>query len=153
MLTREGQIRVKSRLTCRRAREVSGIRPRIVLRLTGRLILLVTLSLVVGVIHSVQAQTATLRGTVSVNGANGVGERLPLVSLKLSAATLSRIPLSTVTDDSGEYKFTDLDAGLYTLDVSLRGFQPHTKNITVLAGTAMVEVIHLDLEGVSGEVT
>jgi hypothetical protein len=146
-------MRVKSRLTCRRAREVSGLGPRIGLRLTIRLILVVTLSLVVAVIHSAGAQTATVRGTVSVSGANGAGERLPGANLKLSPATSSRTPLSTVADDSGEYKFTDLAADVYKLEVSLQGFQPHTKSITVRAGTTMVEDIRLDLEGVSGEVT
>src|SRR5207247_487087 len=47
----------------------------------------------------------------------------------------------------------DLVAGLYTLEVSLRGFQPHTRSITVRAGTRIFEDIRLDLEGVSGQVT
>src|SRR6266849_3027051 len=116
-------MRVKSRLPCRRA---PRFRPRIGLRLAIRLILLVTLSLVAAVTHSAGAQTATVRGTVSVSGPNGVGERLAGANLKLTTATLSRTPLSTITNDSGEYTFIDLVAGLYTLEVSLQGFQSHT---------------------------
>jgi len=133
--------------------QASRLRSSTALRMTVRLALLVNLSLAGAAIHSIEAQTGTLQGTVSVSGANGQGERLPGANLQLRQATSSRIPLSTVTNDSGEYKFTDLAADLYTLEVSLAGFKPQTKSVTVRAGTTMVEDIRLEVEEVSGEVT
>src|SRR5207247_4181455 len=104
-------------------------------------------------IHTAEAQTGTLRGTVSVSSANGQSENLTGASLKLTAATPSRTPLSTVTSELGEYKFTDLAAGTYTLQVDLDGFKQHSESVNIRAGEATVANIRLELEGVSGKVT
>jgi hypothetical protein len=123
------------------------------LRLTVRLALLVTLSLAAGAIYCADAQTSVLQGTVSVSGANGQSERLPGASLNLTPATPGQVTHSAVTNDLGEYKFTDLAAGLYTLQVSLSGFKQHTESMSILAGITAVQNIDLELEGLSGAVT
>jgi Carboxypeptidase regulatory-like domain len=131
----------------------SRLHPCIVLRLTGRLALLVSLSLAVAVIHSARAQTSVLQGTVSVSDANGQTERLPGASLNLQRAIPGQATRSAVTNDQGEYKFTDLAAGVYTLQVGLNGFKQHKESLTIRAGITMVANIGLELEGVSGNVT
>src|SRR5258705_2461546 len=118
-----------------------------------RLALLVSLSLAAASIHSARAQTSVLQGTVSVSGANGQSERLPGASLNLTPATPGQTKRSAVTNDLGEYKFTDLAAGLYTLQVGLSGFKQHTETVTIRAGITTVENIDLELEGLSGKVT
>src|SRR5258705_7240908 len=118
-----------------------------------RLALLVSLSLAAASIHSARAQTSVLQGTVSVSGANGQSERLPGASLNLPPATPDQTTRTAVTNDLGEYKFTDLAAGLYTLQVGLSGFKQHTETVTIRAGITTVENIDLELEGLSGKVT
>jgi Carboxypeptidase regulatory-like domain/TonB dependent receptor-like, beta-barrel len=130
-----------------------GFRPSTALRLTVRLVLSVTLSLSAAAINSARAQTTVLQGTVSVGGANGHGERLPGASLNLTPATAGQTTRSAVSNDLGEYKFTDLAAGLYTLQVGLSGFKQHTESVTIHAGITTVENIDLELEGLTGKVT
>jgi hypothetical protein len=77
----------------------------------------------------VTAQTRELQGTVSV--ANEASERLRGASLDLTSTFAAQTPRSTVTNDQGEYKFTDLAAGIYTLHVTLNGFKEHTETVTI----------------------
>src|SRR5258707_12355540 len=110
------------------------LHPSTALRLSVRLTLSVTLSLAAAGINSAGAQTTVLQGTVSVGGANGQVERLRGASLNLTPATPGQTTRSAVTNDLGEYKFTDLAAGLYTLQVGLSGFKQHTESVTIRAG-------------------
>ena len=132
---------------------LQGLPPGTALRLTVRLVLSVTLSLAAAAINSAGAQTTVLQGTVSVGGANGQVERLQGASLNLTPATPGQTTRSAVTNDLGEYKFTDLAAGLYTLQVGLSGFKQHTESVTIRAGITTVENIDLELEGLTGKVT
>src|SRR5258705_3785608 len=134
-------------------RQAVGLRPSTALRLSVRLVLSVTISLAAAAINSAWAQTTVLQGTVSVGGANGQVERLRGASLILTPATPGQTTRSAVTNDLGEYKFTDLAAGLYTLQVGLSGFKQHTVSVTIRAGITTVENIDLELEGLSGKVT
>ena len=103
--------------------------------------------------HSAAAQISVLEGTVRVSSINGTGDRLPGVTVNLTPAEPAKTKLSTVTNDQGEYKFTDLVAGIYNLDVSLSGFKQTTKNVAIRAGVTTVENIELELEAISGTVT
>lgn len=94
-----------------------------------------------------------LQGTVSASGANGQSERLLGASLNLTPATPGQTTRSATTNDLGEYKFRNLAAGLYTLQVGLSGFRPHTESVTIRAGLTTVENISLELEELSGAVT
>ena len=115
-----------------------------------RVILLVTISL--ATMQTALAQTSVLQGTVSVSSSNGAGERLPGASLKLTPATSGQASRSTVTNDQGEYKFTDLLAGSYTLQVELPGFKQQTKSVTIESITTL-ENISLELAGLAADVT
>jgi hypothetical protein len=112
-----------------------------------------TLVLAGAAIHSIGAQTCVLQGTVSVSSGNGPSERLPGANLNLKPATPGQTVRSGVTNDQGEYKFTNLVAGLYTLEVELDGFKRQAKSVNVHSGVTTLENIDLEMEGVSGEVT
>ena len=134
-------------------KQASRLRPRTAHRGIVRIVLLISLSLATASIHSAFAQTGALQGTVSVNSGNGPSERLPGASLSLTPANSGQTTRSAVTNDQGEYKFTDLAAGSYSLQVTLSGFKQHTGGITIGAGTTTLENIVLELEGLSGDVT
>jgi hypothetical protein len=122
-------------------------------RLVVRIALLISLSLAAAVTRSVEAQTSALQGTVSVSSAGGQSERLPGANLSLTPAAEGQAALSAVTDEQGEFKFTNLAAGLYTLRVSLGGFKQHTESVTVSAGVTTHADVALEVEGVADDVT
>src|SRR6266567_6899095 len=127
------------------------LRPRTAQRWTVSFALFITLSLT-GT-QAVLAQTSMLQGTVSVSSTNGAGERLPGASLKLTPASSGQPSRSGVTNEQGEYKFTDLAAGIYTLQIDLTGFKQQTKTVTLQKDTVAVENINLELEGLTADVT
>ena len=129
----------------------SRLRPGTARRWTVSFALFITLSLT-GT-QAVLAQTNMLQGTVSVSSTNGAGERLPGASLKLTPASSGQPSRSTVTNEQGEYKFTDLAAGIYTLQIDLTGFKQQTKTVTLQKDTTAVENINLELEGLTADVT
>src|SRR5258707_10596925 len=129
----------------------SRLRSRTAQRWTVRFALFITLSL--GGTQAVLAQTSMLQGTVSVSSTNETGERLPGASLKLTPASSGQTSRSTVTNEQGEYKFTDLAAGIYTLQIDLTGFKQQTKTVTLQKDTTAVENITLELEGLTADVT
>jgi outer membrane receptor for ferrienterochelin and colicin len=129
----------------------SRLRSRSAQRWTVRFALFITLSL--AGTQAVLAQTSMLQGTVSVSSTNGAGERLPGASLKLTPASSGQPSRSGVTNEQGEYKFTDLAAGIYTLQTDLTGFKQQTKTVTLQKDTTAVENINLELEGLTADVT
>ena len=118
-----------------------------------RLVLLITLFVTAAAINSASAQTSVLQGTVSVTSSNGPGDRLPGASLTLAPENQGKTTQSTVTNDQGEYKFTNLTTGLYTLQVDLNGFKQYRQGVTIRPGITTLENIALELEGLSGSVT
>jgi len=120
-------------------------------RWTVSFALLFTLSLAGA--QAVLAQTSMLQGTVSVSSTNGAGDRLPGAGLKLTPASSGQSSRSTVTNEQGEYKFTDLAAGIYTLQIDLTGFNQQTKIVTLQKDATAVENINLEIEGVTANVT
>ncbi len=127
----------------------SRLRSRTTQRWTVTFTLLITLSL--AGTQAVLAQTSVLQGTVSVTSTTG--ERLPGASLKLTPASSGQPTRSAVTNEQGEYKFTDLAAGIYTLQIDLSGFKQQTKTVTIQKGVTAVENINLELEGLTADVT
>src|SRR6266498_1777488 len=121
----------------------SRLRLRTARRWTLRFALFITLSLM-GT-QAVLAQTSMLQGTVSVSSTNGAGKRLPGASLRLTPASSGQPTRSGVTNEQGEYKFTDLAAGIYTLQIDLTGFKQQTKTVTLQKDTTAVENINLEL--------
>ncbi len=140
-MTRKGNVQRASRL-----------RPGAAQRLLMRIALLISLSLAAAAC-SVEAQTNVLQGTVSVSYTGGQSERLPGASLSLTPATPGQATRSAVTDEQGEYKYTNLAAGLYTLQAALKGFKQYTQSVTISSGVPTLADINLEVEGVSGDVT
>ena len=128
----------------------SRLRPGAALDLLVKGTLLVVLFLAWAAIHACNAQTSVLQGTVSAGSTN---ERLSGASLNLTSATLGKAPISAVTNDQGEYKFTNLIAGDYQLQVSLNGFKQHTESVKVLAEVTTLNSIVLEIEDISSNVT
>ena len=100
------------------------------------------------------AQTSVLQGTVSVSSGNGSGERLPGASVNLIPAKPREQSRSAVTNEQGEYKFTDLAAGtLYAARDSQR-FQGAYRNRHASDGVATtIKNIALEVADVSATVT
>lgn len=114
---------------------------------------IIILTLASAAIQSVAAQTGDLQGTVGVSSGNGQSERLAGANLTLATTNSPQKALSAVTNDQGEYKFTGLAAGPYTLRADLNGFKSRTQNVTIRAGVTTQENVNLELEGISSEVT
>ena len=108
--------------------------------------------IVAGSMKSIAAQTSVLKGAVSV-AVTGTSERLPGARLNLTAVQPGGTARSTVTDEQGEYKFENLAAANYTLQVELTGFKPRSLNVTVGQGITTLESIDLEVETVSATVT
>jgi hypothetical protein len=51
----------------------------------------------------------------------------------------------TSANDAGDYEFTKLSPGKYTLEASLEGFESTSETITVRAGKTLVENVKLEL--------
>ena len=117
-----------------------------------RLLLLMSIPVAGAGTQPVSAQTTTLQGTVSVSSTSGPGQILPGTTLNLTSSGSSQKTHSTVTNDQGEFKFTDLAAGTYILKVSLSGFKPHSESVTIGSGVVTVSNISLELLEVSGTV-
>ncbi len=99
-----------------------------------RLPLLALLSLVVFVSHAI-AQT----GVGSIAGTTQDAAGSVLVSAKISIDPMDR---STASNDQGQFRFTNLPAGDYTLEATYVGFAEFKAKVTVVAGqTATVTAV------------
>lgn len=125
--------------------------PRTRQSLIVRFVVLLTLCLSTS--YAAMAQTCVLQGTVSVSSTDGPAGRLPGASLTLTSTKVGQPSQAAVTNDQGEYKFTDLVAGTYTLQVDLAGFRQQTKSVVLQAGVNTLEDIKLELESLTAEVT
>lgn len=82
--------------------------------------------------------TTAITGTVISEG----GEGLPGVTVTLNSPTIAEV--TTVTDETGRFRFTNLPPGEYTLRVHADGFQVSTRTITThIAATAADLTIEL----------
>jgi hypothetical protein len=117
-----------------------------------RFVLLLSVVLGVATFSSTMGQTNTLQGIV-VSSGHGVDERLPGTTLNLISNQSPKTQLTTVTNDQGEYKFSSLSIGQYTLEATLSGFKEYSQLVTVKVGLNTLEQIDLEIESVSSEVT
>lgn len=102
---------------------------------------------------SARNEGGTLRGTVTALGANNEAQDVPNAAVKLTNVIAGSSAQATVTNDDGEYKFTDLNPGLYTLEISASGFATQTRRITIRPDGITVEDIRLEIETVKTTVT
>lgn len=95
------------------------------------------------------------QATTSVNGrvADGSGAVIPNASLKLTLQSTGAVREGT-TDASGQYQFSQLAPGTYTLSVSANGFATITKqNLELLVSQPATVNVTLQLASVTEQVT
>ena len=99
--------------------------------------------------QNAQSQTGTLRGAVSSSAPDGQSYNIPGASLKLKSGTQVS---ETSANDSGEYEFTKLAPGAYTLEATAEGFKTSTKTIAIRGGESLVENISLEVSDITASV-
>jgi TonB dependent receptor/Carboxypeptidase regulatory-like domain/TonB-dependent Receptor Plug Domain len=95
-------------------------------------------------------EMATLRGVVVTAVPDGQSYDIPAAMLKLKRGTQVA---ETTANDAGEYEFTRLFAGEYTLETTVPGFKASSKTITIRAGDTSIENISLEVADVTASVT
>jgi hypothetical protein len=108
------------------------------------LISLLSILILSGIANAQPAPTATgtLRGAVATAAPDRQPYNVPGASLKLMTPTQT---LDAVTDNAGEYQFTNLLPGAYTLNTTVQGFKAASKIVTIRAGETSVEYINLEV--------
>ncbi len=96
------------------------------------------------------AVSGALHGAVATVAPDGQSYSVPGASLKLKAPIQT---LDAVSDDEGNYQFTNLSPGDYTLEATVQGFKTASKAITIRAGETSVENIKLEVADVTATVT
>src|SRR5579885_2589077 len=101
---------------------------------------------------------ASIHGTVKAKAASdaprGASENGGFggIVVRITAQASSGAPLSTETDDAGNYQFAGLNPGSYTVAIDQQGFKAISKRVTLAAGEAAVEDLLLELQTVSEKV-
>ena len=90
----------------------------------------------VGNAQDAQSETGNLRGAVATAAPDGQSYNIPGASLKLKRGTQVA---ETSANDAGEYEFTKLLPGEYTLEATAEGFKTSSKTIAIRAGETLVE--------------
>jgi len=92
-----------------------------------------------------QAASASIVGKVTAGtGRNGI-DNLAGIAIKLTATAPNSTSLSAITDSDGQYEFTHLSPGTYSLEAGSEGFQPQTVTITLESGRALTRDIALQI--------
>ena len=97
-----------------------------------------------------QSEIGRVRGSVTTTLRHGLSYSLAGANLKLKREAQIA---ETSANDAGEYEFTKLSPGKYTLEASLEGFESISKTITVRAGKTLVENVKLELANQTASVT
>ena len=104
----------------------------------------------VGNAEEKQSETGRVRGSVTTTLRHGLSYSLAGANLKLKRdAQIAEIS----ANDAGEYEFTKVSPGKYTLEASLEGFESSSQTITVRAGKTLVENVKLELANQTASVT
>jgi hypothetical protein len=101
---------------------------------------------------SVEPSGGSIQGVVTTIDPQGQAKPLEGIPLKLSGASLGAESLSVLTDAEGHYQFTQLVAGVYSLETTLQGFNPFAKSITLNQNETHVEDVGLQLSRVTTQV-
>ena len=102
------------------------------------------MTMVLSALISVYSQSGTLSGTVTTEIG---GEAIPGVSIEIK-----QTKNIVETDKKGEYKFTGLTDGTYTIIVHSEGFADRAQSVTVTGGSAVLD-FRLSLKSINEEVT
>ena len=94
-------------------------------------------------------QTTTLNVVVSA-GAASISGRVTSASdgHALAGATISTVGATTMTDSNGNYNFSSIAAGSYTLTATSAGRLPASATLTVASGSQLVHNFQLSTAGV-----
>jgi hypothetical protein len=99
-----------------------------------------------------QVATASIAGTVSVITGQGKANNLADVAVNLSGPSTGSTLQSTVTDESGQFRFTQLTAGTYTLEVSAQGFRAWAKTIAMEQSQVAVVDATIEIDAVDEQI-
>lgn len=91
-----------------------------------------------------QVAASSIEGTVNIVTGQGQVNDLAGVAVKLGSPSLGSTLQSAITNESGRFRFVELVAGTYTLEVNAEGFRPWAKTITL--GQAQAAVLDATLE-------
>ncbi len=80
------------------------------------------------------------------------GGAAAFISVALTPTNSSEPTRSTRTDAFGDYRFTSLPPGNYTLSVELSGFRPFQQQLSVNSGATLTQDITLELTTQSTQV-
>jgi hypothetical protein len=100
--------------------------------------------------QDVQSETGTVRGAVAMKAPDGQSYNIPAASLKLKRGLQVA---ETAANDAGEYEFTKLLPGDYTLEATAAGFKASSKTITIAEAETLLENISLEVADVTASVT
>jgi hypothetical protein len=100
--------------------------------------------------QNAQSETGTVRGAVATRAPDGQSYNIPGASLKLIRGTQVA---ETSANDAGEYEFTKLSPGEYTLEATAEGFKTSSKMIAIRAGETLVDNIGLEVANVTASVS
>jgi len=104
----------------------------------------------VGNAQDAQSETGTLRGAVVTTAPDGQSYNIPAATLKLKRGTQVA---ETSGNEAGEYEFSKLLPGEYTLETTAEGFKASSKTISIRAGQTLVEKVTLEVADVTASVT
>ncbi len=99
------------------------------------------------------ADGGTLRGTVTTMGASGEPQNVNGAVVKLTNVVAGSDSVSATTNDDGEYRFANLNPGLYTLEITANGFATQTRRVAVRPDQTTVEDFRLEIETLKTNVT
>ncbi|HYX31396.1 MAG TPA: TonB-dependent receptor [Pyrinomonadaceae bacterium] len=99
------------------------------------------------------ADGGTLRGTVTTMGANSEPLNVPGAIVRLTNVAAGSDALSATTNDDGEYKFSNLNPGLYQLEITANGFAIQTRRVAIRPDQITVEDFRLEIASVKSNVT
>src|SRR5690349_8400681 len=110
--------------------------------------LFVSLFLASAIATEAQITTGNIIGIVHDES----GAVLPGVTVTISSEGLP--PQSTLTNERGDYRFTAIKPGMYTLTVELPGFSKYEEtDLRVLASSTIERIIALKVASVAAEIT
>jgi len=95
---------------------------------------------------------ATIKGTVTLANAAQEGSTPEGLQLELKPVTEGQSSFSAITDAEGNYEFSEVPDGEYTLRLQGEGFEPYTVALHVQYGTPIVQNISVKLVALTQKV-
>jgi hypothetical protein len=102
--------------------------------------------------NGAQARSSSIAGTVEVVTGQGQMSKLVGVTMNLGGPSEGSILQSTFTDDIGHFHFTSLPSGTYLLEVSVQGFKPWSRTVTLEQGQDAVEDATIEISAVDEQI-